>query len=476
MPFVPDSGQFIPDPAPQSQPSEWDQIKAGLATAPINMYLGAKQFFGGLSPVEQDVLQQNKEAEKAAPVSSFLSNVGTIAPTLLIPGSTSIAGAGLIGGGAGALQPVQGEQSAANIAAGKLMNTGVGTLGGMGSQALGNKLGQYLQDKVANQATEAAVKQAKNASIDATTQESLDAGYNIPRSQYNPSFVTDRLESVAGKAATNQQAGITNQEVTNSLAKQALGLPDDMALSKTALEQVRNTASAPYQEIAKLSPQAATDLEALKQARNDAQGWFNAYNRSASPNDLKTAKQFQATAEQLEQSLQTAAQQAGRPDLIPQLQAARVQIAKSYTVQRALNDANGDVSAPVLGRLFQKEKPLTDGLDTIGKFNTAYPQISRPGANIPAPGVSKAEALTAAMMAMGGLATGHPAAAFAGLLPLASHPARSLALSKALQQMPTYGPSAMSQIGASVAPAISPMARALAQYLTPSAGAALTAQ
>lgn len=425
---------------PQPKASFLDEVKGGIASAPINLYLGAKQLFGGLSPVEQDVLQQNREAEKAAPVSSFVSNVATLAPAMMIPGANTVAGAALTGAATGAAQPVEGDQSFGDIAKGKLMAAALGGAGGAAGQVIGNKIGSALQTRLADKTAEAAANQSRNAVKDATLAEGRAAGYVVPNSEVAPSFLGNRLESLGGKAAIKQEATARNQGVTNSLARKALGLADDESISQNAIDAVRKKAGAVYEEVGSLSPQAKLDLEALKQARNDAQGWFNAYNRSASPADLEKAKAARALVDQLDASLEAAATSAGRTDLPAALAQARKEIAKSYTVQRALNPATGDVSAPTIGRLFAKGKPLSDGLDTIGSFQAAFPKFAGEGARNPAAGVSKSEMLAAALLGAGGSAiTGNPVGMAAAALPMLSHPARAIALSKVLQKTPEYG-------------------------------------
>lgn len=393
----------------------------------------------------------------AGRVGNFIGNLALYSPFSLIRGANTIVGAGLTGAAVGALQPVGEEDS-------RLENAAIGVGLGALSQYGGNKLVSTLKTRATNKAADLASQQSKNSVRDATLKEAQDAGYKVPRSLYDPSFASNRLESIAGKAATKQQAAAGNQDVTNTLAKKALGLPDDSALSISTLEGIRKTASKPYQEIAAMSPQAKLDLEALKQARNDSQGWFNAYNRSASPADLVKAKEFRTTAEQLEQALEAHATAANRPDLLPALAKARKAIAQTYTVQRALNDATGDVSAPVIGRMFDKGKPLSGGLDTIGKFRAAFPQVSQAGAKVPAAGVSKLEAFAGALLGTGGAAiTGSPMGAAAALLPLTSHPARALALSKALQKVPNYSPGVTNKLLQNIDPETSALlARLLA--------------
>jgi hypothetical protein len=235
-----------------------------------------------------------------------------------------------------------------------------------------------------------------------------------------------------------QQASIENQQVTNNLVRKALDLPEDAPLSMGTIEKVRKQAYDPYKAVSELSPGANKTLQELKQARADATGWFNAYNRSASPADLAKAKEFQSVADISEEVLEDYAKAANKSDLIPQLRNARKTIAKTYTVERALNKGTGDINAAVLGRLYDKNKPLSDGLDQIGRFATAFPKVAR--SNQDGAGISALEPLSAGMYAgLGQMATGNPAGLLAGGLPLLRTPARSLALSRLMQKPPTYG-------------------------------------
>ena len=87
-----------------------------------------------------------------------------------------------------------------------------------------------------------------------TIHDAQKAGYVIPPSAVKPSFTTNKLESVAGKAAVRQEAAIRNQEVTNKLAARAIGLPEDTSLSMGALEGVRREAGKTYEKLNALKP------------------------------------------------------------------------------------------------------------------------------------------------------------------------------------------------------------------------------
>jgi hypothetical protein len=278
-----------------------------------------------------------------------------------------------------------------------------------------------------------------------TARESIDAGYVIPPNMVQPSFKNQVIESVSGKQATQQIASTKNTEVTERLTRQALGIADDVPLTQGTLESLRKTAGKAYAEVSSLSPQAAADLEALKVARNEATGWFTAYNRSARPDDLKLAKEARALSESLETALEQHAKAAGRIDLIPALRDARKQIAKTYTVGRALNDASGTVDARVFGRLHEKGKPLSDGLDVAGKFASAFPTVAKSPQQIGSPAAHNLKAGLAALMASGGGAGGAAMGLgavgtgglglLAGAVPFVAPPmARSLMFSKGAQQ------------------------------------------
>lgn len=297
--------------------------------------------------------------------------------------------------------------------------------------ATGQAVGNAAQQKLAEQLQ----KYQKNQPLNDTIKNSVDAGYVIPPATVNPTMTNRVLESVSGKMATQQLASVKNAEVTDGLVRQSLGLPADAPLSVGTLEKIRDTASLPYKQVASLNPQAAADLEALKQARNDAQGWFNAYNRSASPADLAKAREAQALSTQLETSLENAAQTANHPELIPALRDARVQIAKTYTVQRALNPATGQVDTRVLARMFQKGKPLSDGLDTVGQFASAFPTVSRPPTSFGSPDAHNLKSIASLTAAVGGGASMGPMGALAGVVPFVAPPAaRSIMFSGPVQR------------------------------------------
>jgi hypothetical protein len=296
----------------------------------------------------------------------------------------------------------------------------------------GRRMGKASADKYAAELT----KFNRSAPARQTLKESIEAGYVVPPNLAEPSTINAIIESFSGKQATGQLASVRNQNVTEKLVREALGLAEDAPLTKGALEQIRKVEGGAYKAVGNLSPKAEMDLEALKQARNDAQGWFNAYNRSASPADLAKAKDFRDTAEVLELQLESHAQNAGKPELIPALRDARKQIAKTYTVERALNNATGTVNARVLGRLYEKGKPLSDGLDVVGKFASGYPAVAQAPQQMGSPAAHNLRAMAGMLAGGGGAALlSNPAGLALGAIPFAAPAAaRSIMFRSGAQQ------------------------------------------
>lgn len=161
-----------------------------------------------------------------------------------------------------------------------------------------------------------------------------------------------------------------NQAAANRVARREAGLGENDPISIDSLNEVRDRAAAPYREVAKLSTDAKFALDQLKEARF----WANKHHRAAdrapggSPQDLKEAMRLDEEAKSWERVIDEEAVKAGRKDLLPKLREARIAIAKTYDVQRALNVGNGNIDAAVLGRMLDKGAPLTGGLETIARF------------------------------------------------------------------------------------------------------------
>lgn len=321
-------------------------------------------------------------------------------------------------------------------------------------QLLARGLRAPVKNMLAKATDDAAATASRNSLRDTTLKEARDAGYVVPPSHTGGGFIAKRLESIGGKAATDQEAALRNQEVTNKLVRQEAGLDPDKPISVESLEKRREQLAEPYRQIAALDqnkqryspysskPNAsAKALADLKDARFNANAYFKHFDIAGDPESLKKARAADLEADQIEKYLETRAQAANRPELVDQLREARKQIAKTFDIERALNVADGNVDAKILGRALDRGRPLTGNLKTIAKFAEAFPKYARVGTNVPTPGVSKLEPVASAAAGMAGAATLGPAGAAAAALPLLSGPARTIALSDIMNKGPQYGPS-----------------------------------
>lgn len=241
----------------------------------------------------------------------------------------------------------------------------------------------------------------------AAAQAARDAGYVIPPTQAKPTLFNRAVEGLGGKLTVAQNASAKNQEVTTSLAKQAIGLTDDAKLSTETLDGLRKEAGKAYDAVAKAgtfnasganlpasvnvktsidpliggkvqSVDSAELVRAWKQANHDATAYYRAYGRDANPETLAKAKAAASSAKSIDDFLAKNLEAAGQSDLLQALKAARVQIAKTHTVEAALNPATGNVDAQKLAQMLKKDKPLSGELRKAAEFATAFPKAAQP--------------------------------------------------------------------------------------------------
>lgn len=225
--------------------------------------------------------------------------------------------------------------------------------------------------------------------------QAREVGYTVPPTQAGGGIVNRALEGMAGKASTLQEASVRNQAITNKLAAKSLGLPEDAILTPESLVGIRNEAGKAYDAIASLPKKPAVAAEStmnrmasaeidpkrmvydLRVARQEADAYYNAYKRSADPEQLTKAKIAKDKATSIEDSLEQYASDMGKEDLLPKLRDARQLIAKTYTVENAMNKTTGTIDAKNLAARLQKGKPMSDELKQIGEFAQAFPKASQ---------------------------------------------------------------------------------------------------
>lgn len=434
-PFGVDTGLTMPEGV--------SNVVAGVGQGMTNVARGIGQHVGLVDQSEIKAAQQiDKELldTTGGTVGSVAGNVAALAPTAFIPGANTLAGAAAVGGASGFLQPV----AEGDVLVESAKNAGIGAAASGAGQLVGQGIGAVAKKYAAAKTASAAAQKSANQVKDATAAMAKDAGYVIPPVQVNPSKMNRMLEGFAGKITTGQSASIKNQDVTNRMVKSALGLAPDEQLTPQTLTAIRNEAGkayeairgagqiaadadyaddltrivAKYQGAGKDFPELAkneiadtvanlqkdtfaTDsaLDAISILRDKADKAFRGGDKSFG----KAYKQMADSMEGLIERNIAATGDDGAA-LLKDFREARQLIAKTYSVESALNPATGNVNAKKLAQQLSRGKPLSGELKKVGQFAQAFPTAAQEVTSS-MPGVSPLDYATAAITSG---ATGNP--------------------------------------------------------------------
>lgn len=337
----------------------------------------------------------------AGAVTKVVNKTGVAAPYVKAAGNGALFGT---------LQPVDEQGSRAT-------NAGLGAVGGVAGTAIGQGVGG-LAGVAKNKLVEmAARRQAGNALVDTAAQNARQAGYVIPTTSTNPdSTINQVLEGLmSGKIKTAQAASTKNQPVTQLLVKRDLGIPEDVPLSIEAVRGVRKAAGAAYDNIRNAGGMVADkqflqnlndvasrnaganrsfpglvshDAEAivapLRQPGFDAGDAIDAIRHLRSMADAsfakgepEAAKTAIGAAQALEDLVERNLQQAGNGSGLDAFRQARQLMAKTYSVEKAMNPSTGMIDATRLAAELKKGKPLTGGMRTIAETSAAFPKATQ---------------------------------------------------------------------------------------------------
>jgi hypothetical protein len=364
--------------------------------------------------------------------------------------AASAIGSGLAGGEAREMGASPAVQGAASLA------------GGLGLPVTTSML-QSGANKIRSMVNPVMQQPTGNPALDIAKAQ----GYTVPPTMANPSTANRLLEGFAGKLTTGQAASTKNQTITNNLVKRDLRIPEELPITRDTLKLIRDDAGDAYKlvkntgevntdtayraalyEITKKYQGAAKDFPDL--AKNEAVDIINSVNipkfNSDSAVDAisvlrsnaddafakgnrSTGKAYKEAAGALEDLLGRHLQAIGAPDdAIKNYQNARTTIAKTYSVEDALNPVTGNIIASKLNKQLLKNKPLTGGMRDVATFAGAYPTAAREITSS-MPGLSPLDYATALIPAV---ATQNPAYLAAAM----SRPlARSTILSRPYQNM-----------------------------------------
>jgi hypothetical protein len=345
---------------------------------------------------------------KAGKVGSFGGQFAATLPTMLIPGANTYTGAALIGGGTGLATT---EGGLADRAKGAI----AGMAGGVAGKTLGDLVGAGVSKLASMRSSSLASDAAQNVQKDAAIKLASQNGYKLPPQDVNPGVVNATLEGLSGKIKTSQAASQSNQTVTNSLAKRALGLPEDAPLNGDTLQTIRQqagnaynavrgtgtvTPGQPYNDaIDKIMQQANGQAKSFPGLKNDEitsvlgtlkQPTFeagdavdatkflrNLADKAYRSGDKQTGAAYKQASGALEDALDSHLQSLGQPEALASFRNARQTIAKTYSVEKALNPVTGDVDAAKLALQAAKGKPLSGELRDIANINAAFPKATQ---------------------------------------------------------------------------------------------------
>lgn len=250
--------------------------------------------------------------------------------------------------------------------------------------------------------------------------EANNAGYVVPPATVGRKTVR---ENVSGKVMTQQAAAERNQQVTNRLAARALGLPEDRPLSPEAVLEVRRQAGTVYEKIKTDRRFSADDqylndlsaieedviqisrdfpdlkIEGMKEVSDLVKGLTEENFSSKGLVNLVKDLRYKAktnlgfgvqspaqrslgnaqmdAAEALEDLMERELIRKGDMTLLKDFRDARRLIAKSHSVENAINPSTGNVNAASLSNELQRRKPLTGDLATIARFGRAFPSAAQ---------------------------------------------------------------------------------------------------
>lgn len=403
-------------PDPTEGMSGFDKFAAGAGKAMTDITRGAGQMVGLVD--RADVAESRRldaplMKTGAGVAGNLAGNVAAFAPVAALPGASTVAGAGVYGSLMGLLQPSTSTRET-------LTNVVLGGAGGAGGQAVANKVPGMLQARV----NSAQAAQAGNAQKFQAARNAAQEGYVIPPADLEPGMLSEAVSGLSGKIKTAQTASQRNQQVTDRLARQAIGLKPGDQLSDDVLQAIRNQAATqgyapirnagtvqadqqftqaldniiatrtgaarsfpgigktnmhgqPVDEIADLVNSVRVGAFDAGDAIDATRVLREVADKAYRSGDREKGKAAKAAADALEGMLDRHLSASGNTDALKAFRDARTLIAKTYSVQKGLNSQTGNVAADKLAGQLAKGKPLSGELETIAQTAQAFPRATQ---------------------------------------------------------------------------------------------------
>jgi len=285
--------------------------------------------------------------------------------------------------------------------------------------------GKWAVDRGIKRAAGAVQAAEQNAVRDSALRDGMKLGLVVPPSTANPTVKNLLVESLAGKPATQQSAASHNVPLASQIARSELGLPKNSPLTVDILKGLRADAGKVYKQVADSGrvitddvfladrlalskeadrinidfpdlPVAAKDkiialansldkesfgsdsaVAVVKSLRASGHKNMSGLVAAANPEAAALGRAQLAAAEAVEDQLMRHLTATGKARLAKSFDNARVQIAKTYSVQNALNPSTGNLIAGDLTKQLLKGKPLSPKLDVLARFAGSAPKTMK---------------------------------------------------------------------------------------------------
>jgi hypothetical protein len=300
-----------------------------------------------------------------------------------------------------------------------------------------------------------------NVVRDANVLAAQREGFVVTPGSLTPTGANVIKERIAGKTYLEQLASIKNQQMADKIARRAVGLAENSALTPEAMKSIRATEyTKGYEPIKKLGniaadnaylddlinieskytgpsksfPEAVPDevgnlikkytvdrfdaadaVDVIKNLREQASGNFRKGENALAKSqlDISTA---------LESQIARTLEASGDPklaNLLEQFKASRQRMAISHTVEDAIRVGSGSVDAKKLSRDIQNDKFMTGDLKTIAEFANTFPRVNVPPSTIGTPGAGTVlgRSLSGAGAFTGAVVGGGPGAFIGAIAP-----------------------------------------------------------
>jgi len=399
-----------------NQPRPLESALAGVTKSAIDPLLAGAQLATNNAPkinaLVQKLARESGQYQEENPISygtgrvagAFLpaagmAKIGSIPSFANAPALAQNIGMGAI---TGALTPEETGKTGAELYKEQAKQAGIGSVVGAAITPL-QKLAGVLRGPEQTEQMAGAVQKAR------------EAGYVIPPTQARESIVNRVLEGTAGKISTAQNASAKNQVVTHKLVAKSLGLPEEEVIVPQVLNDIRSVAGKAYENIEGIGtikpgkeyteglnkiagkalkaqegfpnakPSPVIELaDSLKSEAFDGSAALakiidlrDAANTAYSSNQKLLGKANKDAADLLENEIERHLKANGQQEMLNEFRNARQLIAKTYTVEKALNPVSGTVDARALARELKKGKPLTDELKTAAEFAAQFPKAAQ---------------------------------------------------------------------------------------------------